>query len=104
MTNEEFLLEIEEAFLRSKKLLNVKRHEYSGEDGDRLDQFHRAGVAQDIKSTVALCGMMTKHFTSIADMCKEPLSHDLYKWQEKITDLRNYTFLLEALIKDLGVE
>ena len=103
MTNEEFLTNIEEQFLRSKKLLVQKEAEYSA-GADRLDQFYRAGVAQNIQPTQALLGMATKHFTSIADMCKEPMAYDIFRWREKLTDLRNYTFLLEALIEDMGVE
>ena len=103
MTNEEFMIEVEKAFLRSKRVLMRKQVEYS--DGkDRLGQFYRAASTQDITPTEALMGMATKHITSIADMCKDPLAYSMRQWREKIVDLRNYTFLLEAMLSDLGVE
>jgi len=74
MTNQEFEIELERAILRSKKIL-----------------------------TEALIGMATKHITSIADMVKNPEEYNLRKWNEKITALRNYTFLLDALIRDMGI-
>jgi len=104
MNNQEFDLEVEKAIIRSKKLLAKKRIEYSKEDGNRLEQFYRAGAAQNISPTEALIGMAMKHITSIADMVKNPYDFNLRKWNEKITDLRNYTFLLDALLRDMEIE
>ncbi len=103
MNNERFLAEVEVAFIRSKVVLNKKEKEYS-HGGDRLEQFHRAGSAQSILPTEALIGMATKHFTSLADMCKSPLNFTTKQWHEKLDDLRNYTFLLDALVTDLKEE
>ena len=100
MTNEQFMLEVETAYRRSCELLKRKEKEYSA-GKDRLDQFHRAGYAQSIPPTEALLGMATKHFTSIADMVKDPLKYTTKQWHSKLDDLRNYTFLLDALITDL---
>ena len=103
MTNEEFMIEVEKSHLRSKKLLMKKEKEYSS-GRDRLEQFHRAASAQNINPCEALLGMAMKHVTSIADMCKRPTLYNLRKWNEKLTDLRNYTILLDALVRDIGVE
>ena len=103
MNNEEFLIDIERGHLRSKKLLIRKEKEYS-QGKNRLEQFYRAGAAQDILPTEALLGMAMKHVTSIADMVKNPMEYNLRKWNEKITDLRNYTHLLDALVRDMGGE
>lgn len=103
MNNEDFLIELSNSHDRSKRLLNKKAIEYST-GKDRLEQFHRAGHAQNISASSALIGMATKHFTSIADMAKNPLDFSLEQWDEKITDLRNYTYLLDALIRDLSYE
>ena len=103
MTNEEFTIEVENSHNRSKEVLIKKAVEYSG-DEDRLEHFYRAGSAQAILSTEALIGMATKHFTSIADMARDPKGYPLKKWNEKLTDLRNYTYLLDALVRDMGVE
>ena len=103
MTNDEFMIEVENSHNRSKRLLIKKAAEYSG-DEDRLEQFYRAECLQMIPATQALLGMATKHFTSIADMVKRPEDYSLKKWNEKLTDLRNYTYLLDALVRDMGVE
>ena len=103
MDNENFMIEVENSHNRSKRVLLKKKAEYTG-DGDRLEQFYRAGAAQNINQCEALVGMATKHFTSIADMVKEPYNHNLKKWNEKLTDLRNYTYLLDALVRDIGIE
>ena len=103
MTNERFMIELEDSFNRSKKVLIKKEKEYSN-GRDRLEQFHRAGAAQNIKPTEALMGMATKHFTSMADMVKNPLDYSLKEWNKRVTDLRNYTFLPDALVRDLRGE
>ena len=103
MTNDEFMIELENSHNRSKKLLIKKAAEYSTNE-DRLEQFYRAGCAQLTPATFALIGMATKHFTSIADMSKKPEEFSLERWNEKLTDLRNYTYLLDALVRDMGVE
>lgn len=102
MTNIEFAIETENSINRSKKTLIRKGKEYSGEV-DRLENFKRAGVAQNILSTEALYGMAMKHVISIADMVKHPYDFTLNQWYDKTGDLRNYTFLLEALLIDLEV-
>lgn len=98
-----FAIEVEKSFLRSKRVLIKKADEYAVNQG-RLGQFYRIAAASDNLPTEALFGMAMKHVTSIADMCKYPKSYNLKKWREKITDLRNYTFLLDALLVDMGVE
>ena len=104
MNNQEFMIEVENSHNRSKRILLKKQSEYTSGDTDRLEQFYRAGAAQDINHCEALIGMATKHFTSIADMAKEPMAYRLKKWNEKLTDLRNYTILLDALIRDIGID
>lgn len=103
MTNEQFQIEVEKAFLRSKQLLNKKEKEYSG-DRDRLDQFKKASILNNEPATRSLWGMATKHVTSIAIMVKNPTMYSSKIWREKVTDLRNYTFLLDALLIDKGDE
>ena len=100
MTSEQFLLHVQQSTLRRTEVLKKKEKEYSG-NKDRLEQFHRAGSAQNILPTEALVGMMTKHFTSITDMAKDPSNHTFKQWHEKLDDLRNYCDLLDALIADV---
>lgn len=103
MTNEQFMIEVDKAFARSKQLLIRKEEEYS-EGVDRLDQFHKIAILNTISPAEALWGMASKHITSIATMIKDPKMYNLKRWREKLNDLRNYTFLLEALLIDLEVK
>ena len=103
MNNQEFEIEFNKAVDRSKQTLISKAKEYAQGNNDRLNQFYRAGEVQCIPPTAALVGMMIKHVTSICDMVKDPLIHDLIKWDEKVGDLRNYTFLLDALLRDMKI-
>ena len=99
MTNEEFLRRVQTYFKESIRVLEEKSKEYTV-DGDRLASFEEAAYLSNINAVEALIGMATKHYVSIADMAKNPTKHSLAKWREKITDLRNYTFLLEALVEE----
>ena len=103
MNNQEFMIEVENSHNRSKRLLMKKGKEYSS-GKDRLDQFYRAGASQNINPCQALIGMATKHYTSISDMVKAPTKYSLKQWNGKITDLRNYTLLLDALLRDMEVK
>lgn len=103
MTSEQFQIEVEEAFLRSKQLLNKKEKEYSG-GKDRLDQFKKVAIMNSVSPTEALWGMSSKHVTSLATMVRDPTSHTLDQWVEKLTDLHNYLFLLGALLIDVEVK
>ena len=103
MTNEEFAIEVDKSVSRSKYILIKKEVEYS-RDNDRLRQFHHAGSAQGIPAPQALMGIAMKHVTSLADMVKHPSAYSLNKFDEKIADLRNYTFLLDALLRDLDIK
>lgn len=103
MNNQEFMIEVENSHNRSKKLLIRKQAVYTSGDDDRLEQFYRAAAAQKINPCEALIGMATKHFTVIADYCKDPEAHSIRFWNESLTDLRNYTYLLDALIREMGI-
>lgn len=102
MNNTEFMIEVENSHNRSKRVLLKKEKEYAEEE-DRLDQFYRVGTLNNVYPTEALFGMASKHVTSIADMVKVPHIHSLKKWNKKLTDLRNYTLLLDALLRDMGI-
>ena len=102
MITEQFELELEEAFSRAREVLTKKAGYYSSEE-DRLHNFKAAAGAQGINPVQALVGMMTKHYISVCDMSKDPTKYNLELWNEKLGDLRNYTLLCEALIRDIGV-
>ncbi len=100
MNNVEFMNRRVSIFERRGELLLKKEKEYS-KGKNRLDQFYRAAKAQGILPTEALVGMMTKHFTSIADMAKNPLDYTSKQWHSKLDDLANYCDLLDALVYDM---
>ena len=100
MIDEQFILHIGAAFERRKELLKFKKRFYAT-GIDRLEQFHRAGSAQNILPTEALMGMATKHFTALTDMCKDPENYTTKRWHEVLDDMRNYMDLLDALVTDI---
>ena len=103
MTNEQFKIEVENSINRSMKILDEKESEYSG-GKDRLIQFKKTGVMESKHPTETLFTMADKHISSISDMVKNPNHYSLAQWDSKICDLRNYTFLLDALIRDMRGE
>jgi hypothetical protein len=86
----------------SNTLLWTKSEEYSREH-DRLHNFKRAAVESRTTPAHALVGMMTKHWVSLLDIVddvdvgKLP-SDELIN--EKFTDMHNYLYLLEAIIRE----
>lgn len=85
------------------KTLQKKAEEYAGEV-DRLENFKRAGVLQDVEPETALVGMWAKHVVSVVDIVEklemymaEPAAELV---EEKITDVINYMILLEALFAE----
>ena len=103
MNNQEFMDEVYNSYKRSVKVLIEKEKEYS-EEGNRLSQFYQAAKLSDNNPCEILIMMAIKHLTSIINMSRDPNLFSVEEWNEKITDLRNYTFLLDALIRDLGIE
>jgi len=100
----DFEMEFDKSVMRSKRTLISKAKEYAAKNPDRLNQFYRAAKVQEVNPAEALIGMATKHYTSICDMAKAPGDYNLRQWNEKLGDLRNYTFLLDALIRDMEIK
>jgi hypothetical protein len=87
----------------SVELLFHKAAEYAG-DGDRLENFKQAAGMLSINPAEALMGMLVKHFVSVGKMAKTPLDYDPDKWNEKLRDIRNYTYLLKGILIDLEID
>jgi len=106
MTRDDFAISLEQGHLRSKKLLLKKAEEYASEDidSDRLIQFHKLGIISNISPQMACMSLAAKHFSSICDMAPHPERFTKLQWREKITDLRNYTHLLDALMEEIWDE
>ena len=103
MDSEDFKIEVENSHNRSKRVLLRKGDEYA-EGRDRLIQFKKMGMYENKMPTDVLFTLANKHITSIAKMVKRPRMYNLKTWNEKVTDLRNYTYLLDALLRDIGVK
>lgn len=104
MTHAEFEKLVHEENEKSLKLLMAKGKEYS--DGvDRLQNFKCASGAMNSNPADALAGMLVKHFVSILEMArsKDPLQFSESKWDEKLLDIRNYTYLLKGVLIDMGL-
>jgi hypothetical protein len=84
-------------------MLSVKAEEYAG-DGDRLENFKQASGMLSVNPAEALMGMLVKHFVSVGKLAKAPHSVSMEKWDEKLRDIRNYTYLLKAVLIDIGVK
>lgn len=102
MDSKQFMDEVEKSYQRSIKVLQEKEAEYS-EEGDRLAQFYSVAKLSGDNPCEALVGMAAKHFTSIMHMTRNPSDFSIEEWDEKVVDLRNYTFLLDALLRDMEV-
>ena len=103
MNSQEFMEEVENSYKRSVEVLLEKEKEYA-EEGDRLAQFRRIAERRKVHPYEALIDMAAKHYDSIELMVKHPYNYSIKEWDEKITDLRNYTFLLDALLRDMGIK
>lgn len=79
-----------------------KAAEYATED--RLHNFKIAGQVQDVTPVQALAGMMAKHTVSIYDMCASGKTYPPEMWSEKIGDSINYLLLLDALVRETGMD
>ena len=102
MLAEEFEKIINLRLALCRDTLTRKAVEYATED--RLHNFKIAGQVQGLTPVQALAGMMAKHTVSVYDMCT---SGDVYPpevWAEKIGDSINYLLLLDALVRETGMD
>ena len=100
MTPEAFNEVVHRRQAETIRVLANKATEYaSGQD--RLHNFKRAALMQDVTPETALVGMLCKHLVSVFDMVNEleiDIMHPLDRWDEKLGDAINYLHLLEALV------
>ena len=101
MTQAEFHLVFEKQIGRCTRVLQKKSKEYTGDSPDRLSAFKVAAAMQGCKPERALAGMLAKHIVSLYDMCyADQEVFALEVWDEKITDIQNYMFLLRAIVEE----
>lgn len=100
MTAEEFKEIVTKRLECCGEVLTGKGGEY-GRDNDRLHNFKRASLLDNETPERALWGMWKKHIVSVADMIDD-IEHGKLPSQErvdeKLTDMINYTLLLEGLL------
>jgi hypothetical protein len=88
------------------RTLQIKAAEYA--TSDRLHNFKVAAALQDIEPETALLGMWAKHIVSVVDIINAIEHHSKVPepklLSEKITDVINYSLLLEALIEERRAE
>ena len=104
MTNQEFMLTVDECVVSCKKILNSKRKEYSFED-DRFSNFNSAAGLQSCSPEQALYGMLAKHLVAINDLIDEDAQGEEIskkEWEAKIFDAINYLWLLQGMLKEKG--
>lgn len=98
-----FMTNVESFHSRDKRVLMKKADLYSDPHGDRLEQFHQVAAIQKETAESAVMGMVSKHFTALADMAKAPQEFRLEQFNERTTDIRNYMYLLDALLRDRNI-
>ena len=104
MTNEEFVLTVDEAVVRCKRTLNQKGKDYSYQD-DRFSNFRSAAGLQSCTPEQALFGMLAKHLVAINDFIDNDAMGEIVlkkDWDDKIYDAINYLFLLQGMLKEKG--
>jgi len=105
MTDQEFMITVDESITKCRKILNSKGKDYSFED-DRFSNFRSAAGLLSSTPEQALYGMLAKHLVAINDfidndaMGKVVLKKD---WESKIYDAINYLWLLQGMLKEKGV-
>lgn len=91
---------VKKQFDACEKLLLSKSDEYTEDNEDKLAAFKRAGALLGTTPQDALIGMLVKHLTSVAGMCKSGKEYPEELWSEKITDTINYMLLLRAVVTE----
>jgi hypothetical protein len=101
MTTPDFNKVVEDQLDRIRNVLVKKAAEYNLDD-DRLSVFKHAAALSEETPEQALYGFMLKHIISMTDMINSKQTYSEELWNEKLTDINNYTILLQGLLRDTG--
>jgi hypothetical protein len=101
MTTPDFNKVVEDQLDRIRNVLVKKAVEYNLDD-DRLSVFKHAAALSEETPEQALYGFMLKHIISMTDMINSKQTYSEELWNEKLTDINNYTILLQGLLRDTG--
>lgn len=105
MNTETFNKHLELLQQLEKEILSSKAKDYSTAD-ERLANFYEAGDFNRQEPVTALWGMVTKHIIALRDYVlkyEESGAYDIIpakEWYEKLGDIRNYMYLLSAILYD----
>lgn len=100
MNSKEFNKLVDNIIKRDLQILRSKGRAYQTLNEDRFGQFRKAGDLQDLSPEEALYGFMSKHLVSLNDMCTHTYEFSMSEWEERLTDIRNYCYLLECMVKE----
>ena len=102
MNADQFGLLLDERLASIKAVLGSKAKEYA--IGDRLYNFKRAAEIARTTPQKALFGMFLKHLVSVLDLIEGSIPPTDHLINEKIGDTINYLILLEAILKEPGIQ
>jgi len=100
MTNEEFMVVVDEVVVKCKKILAKKGPNYSTMD-DRFHNFKAAAGLQSSTPKQALFAMAAKHLVAINDYIDDDADGLIVtrkEWEAKVLDGINYLFLLSGML------
>ena len=103
MKRKEFGVVLEQQLARITSILGAKTEEYAT-DADQLSNIRESASLQHTTMRNAVAGMLSKHTVSIFAMCRDPKTHTLAQWDEKITDHIIWLILLRACIVEESKE
>jgi len=104
MTNQEFMITVDECVIKCKKTLNSKGKDYSFPN-NRFSNFNSAAGLLDSTPEQALYGMLAKHLVAINNFIdRDAMGEVVLKkdWESKIYDAINYLWLLQGMLKEKG--
>lgn len=84
---------------RCKETLLYKSRKYDRQNV--LDNFYVGTEATGIPVLQYWLAQFTKHYVWLTQMCSTPDAWTGADWDEVLTDLHNYLFLLEALLYEM---
>jgi len=96
VSKEEFERFFEERVKKCRETLIEKAKEYAN-DADRMKNFNTAGRMLNLKPYQVAFLYMMKHFESIYEIVMTGKTVSPEVWDEKIGDLINYLFLIDAM-------
>lgn len=97
ITEQEFERLFEERIEKCKNVLAVKAEEYSS-DEDKMRNFNVAGRMLGVPPYKIAFYYMMKHFESVYEIVIEDKKVSRDVWDEKVGDLLNYIFLIDAMV------